>query len=107
MVATDCLIVLDEAHLSAPFRATAGTVAQMQQKINGPFPPPPGSVDIGHAPDSDGDIFELSPKERADPQLVECIRADKPVELVVTRDPVKSSVTCAQAMAKRAQSWSA
>jgi CRISPR-associated endonuclease/helicase Cas3 len=100
LVATDSLIVLDEAHLSAPFRATASTVAQMQQKIDGPFPPLQVLPISATHQDSDGDVFELGPKERTDPQLVECLRADKPVELVRARNPVKRSVTCAREMAQ-------
>ena len=95
LAGNDCLVILDEVHLSAPF---ADTLEQVAALPAGPLPRRYGIVKMSATPGSDarGDIFRLD--RLAD--LEECeelrkrVRARKQAELipVSNRDAVPSAV---------------
>jgi CRISPR-associated endonuclease/helicase Cas3 len=102
LVATDSLIVLDEAHLSAPFLSTARKIAEEQRKAKYPLPPlrilP---ISATHDRHTDAPLFELNAKEKADPLLAERLSARKRVELVSTRSQVQASIASAVTLASK------
>lgn len=93
LTATDSLIVLDEAHLSGPFRQTANAIRQAQEATGGqpvmPLHGLPISATLEH---TDEDAFELTEKERAEPALARRLNASKSVELQPGKDHVQGCV---------------
>lgn len=102
LVATDSLIVLDEAHLSQPFHTTAAAVAAHRRPHDADAPlrsmqvlavtaTPPRTDE---EKDDGRHIFELSAEERHDPALERQMAARRPAALEKGRDP---ATTCAKA----------
>lgn len=95
LAGNDCLVILDEVHLSAPF---AETLEQVTALPAGPLPRRYGIVKMSATPGSSarGDTFRLDPKA----DLEECaelrrrVRAEKRAELVhvVNRKSVPPAV---------------
>lgn len=84
--ATDCLIVLDEAHLSGPFLDTARSVAAIQHahRIVGPR-----VVAATATPSRSGSragSFELTPDELAEPSIARRVKTPKAVKLAAGRE---------------------
>jgi CRISPR-associated endonuclease/helicase Cas3 len=96
LLGADCLIVLDEAHMSTPFCEVLSAVGRYrsevwrdQQRGHGA---PWAVVQMTATPDgSGGRRFALSHEDLANETLARRLRAPKPVRLVVTADTTKSS----------------
>lgn len=111
LVGTDSLIVLDEAHLSGAFQATASAIADMQSETALHRPrvqvmavtatrtqPDPDHTATTAKPASEH-VFELTDAERADPALMQRRAAKRPVALVLARNPALACVQAARAWA--------
>jgi CRISPR-associated endonuclease/helicase Cas3 len=105
----DSLIVLDEAHLSGAFEATASAIANVQrdklahpavdqkQRDRSTLVRPMQVLPVTAtraARHDDRRTFELNPAEQADPALLKRLTAERPATLLPTRNPV---LTCATA----------
>lgn len=95
LLGSDCHILLDEAHLSEPFRQTLEWIRHYQspQWVERPETSGPWGVTLLSAtpPANLVPAFELGPEDYADPVLGARWRATKPTRLVLiddaTRDP--------------------
>ena len=96
LLGTHCLILLDEAHLSEPFRQTLQAV----QKIGGADV---RTVQLSATPDrSTTESFKLKPVDYAHSVLKDRLEASKPATLlVVAGDPVGPFVKAARGIADR------
>lgn len=90
LIGSDCLILLDEAHLAEPFRQTLSWVERYRsekwrkEKSGGPW----GFARLSATPgEKSEDVFSLDNDDRANPILRRRIEAEKPALLV---GPVKS-----------------
>ena len=79
LVGTDSLVILDEAHLSAPFVDTARPVATLQRAAPRPAVRPLHVAEISATLALPGgeSTFELTPSEREEPELRRRLRARK------------------------------
>jgi CRISPR-associated endonuclease/helicase Cas3 len=79
LLGSDCLILLDEAHLSRPFRQTLTSIRHLRR----PDPAPFCIALLTATPDVKADrTFALSPDDRRHPILSRRITAAKPARLV-------------------------
>jgi|HubBroStandDraft_1064217.scaffolds.fasta_scaffold00196_16 CRISPR-associated endonuclease/helicase Cas3 len=79
LLGSDCLVLLDEAHLSAPFRETLESIARLRRPDTAPF----GVALLTATPAvTAARGFALSPADRAHPVLSARINAAKPARLV-------------------------
>ncbi|MGH7097945.1 MAG: type I-G CRISPR-associated helicase/endonuclease Cas3g [Stellaceae bacterium] len=79
LIGSDCLILLDEAHLSQPFRQTLAAVARLRRPDEAPW----GVALLTATPGQEAEPpFCLSEKDRADPLLARRLGASKPARLV-------------------------
>ncbi len=79
LLGSDCLILLDEAHLAKPFRQTLDAVAALRGRDRAPF----GVALLTATPDDPGKPpFALSSEDRAHPVLAARLQASKPARLV-------------------------
>lgn len=79
LLGSDCLLLLDEAHLSEPFRQTLTAVARLRWPDNTPF----DVALLTATPDvKDEGRFTLSSADRAHPTLAQRLNAAKPARLV-------------------------
>lgn len=90
LIGSDCLILLDEAHLAEPFRQTLDWVERYRgekwrkEKSGGPW----GFARLSATPgEKSEDVFSLDDDDRANPILRRRLEAEKPALLVA---PVKS-----------------
>ncbi len=60
LAGSDCLVILDEVHLSRPFRDTLKAVAQLER---GPLPQRFHVVQMSATPDHESDSFRLLPED--------------------------------------------
>ena len=97
LLGTDSLILLDEAHLSEPFRQTLAAV----RHIGGTGVRGVRTALLSATPGSEAERpLRLSPSDRAHPVLKERLEARKPVTLDVVRG---KSAAIAEAFAERAR----
>jgi CRISPR-associated endonuclease/helicase Cas3 len=81
LLGSDCLILLDEAHLSKPFRQTLEAVRSLRggDEARAPF----GFAVLTATPDAEAKTrFGLTDRDHADPILSARISAEKPARLV-------------------------
>jgi CRISPR-associated endonuclease/helicase Cas3 len=84
LLGRDALLLLDEAHLSEPFRQTLGCVRRRQERrepdadLNLPW----SFCALTATPRDSGHVFTLNDAERAQASIAERLRAKKRVELV-------------------------
>ena len=79
LLGSDCLILLDEAHLSEPFRQTLRAVERLRKPDAAPF----GLALLTATPPShNNSVFELSADDRVHPILIHRLNAQKPARLV-------------------------
>jgi CRISPR-associated endonuclease/helicase Cas3 len=115
LVGTDSLIVLDEAHLSGAFQATARAIADMQRDTPLHRPrvqvmavtatqaqPDPEHMAASktHAEPAPEHVFELTDAEREDPALARRQAAKRPVTLIPARNPALACVKAARVWAE-------
>lgn len=84
LLGSDCLILLDEAHLAEPFRQTLGRVERYggERWRSEPRAGPWGVVLLTATPgESAANAFALDDEDRADPVLVKRLGASKPARL--------------------------
>lgn len=98
LIGSDCLILLDEAHLAEPFRQTLGWVERYRsekwrkEKDAGPW----GFARLSATPgERSEDVFSLDDDDRANPILRQRLEAEKPALLVA---PIKSTTETAEAV---------
>lgn len=98
LIGSDCLILLDEAHLAEPFRQTLDWVERYRsekwrkEKGGGPW----GFTHLSATPgEKSEDVFSLDDDDRANPILRQRLEAEKPALLVA---PVKSRKETAEAV---------
>ncbi len=100
LIGSDCLILLDEAHLAEPFRQTLGWVERYRgekwrkEKGSGPWGFARLSATPGERPE---DVFSLDDDDRANPILRRRLEAEKPV-LLVALSKSKREVQAANAI---------
>lgn len=112
LVGSDCLLLLDEAHLSEPFRQTLSSIEVLRQP---PWtqdrPAPWACVTLTATPDitaqkqptpSDRSVFRLSDSERADSLLAQRLSARKPTRLVKVSARTNQPVAHAEAISQKA-----
>lgn len=99
LIGSDCLILLDEAHLAEPFRQTLGWVERYRgekwrkEKAAGPW----GFVRLSATPgDKLGDVFSLDDHDRANPILRKRLKAEKPALLIAPTKLRKQTATAAE-----------
>jgi CRISPR-associated endonuclease/helicase Cas3 len=100
LLGSDCLILLDEAHLSEPFRQTLEAVGRLRggDKARAPF----GFAVLSATPgQEEKDRFGLSKADAAHPVLARRIEAEKPARLV-EKPGGKSDSARADAVAEEA-----
>lgn len=97
LIGSDCLILLDEAHLAEPFRQTLDWVERYRsekwrkEKNGGPW----GFARLSATPgEKSEDVFSLDDDDRANPILRPRLEAEKPALLVA---PAKSRKETAEA----------
>mgnify|MGYP001210841551 CR=1 FL=1 len=79
LLGSDCLILLDEAHLSGPFRQTLTAIRTLREPDDAPF----GFVSLSATPGTDDDHpFGLDEQDRAHPALARRTAASKPARLI-------------------------
>jgi len=78
LLGSDCLILLDEAHLSEPFRQTLKAVKKLRKPDDAPFGL---ALLTATPPDGDASFFELSAADREHPILSHRLEAPKPARL--------------------------
>ncbi|HEY3721354.1 MAG TPA: type I-U CRISPR-associated helicase/endonuclease Cas3, partial [Roseiarcus sp.] len=79
LLGSDCLILLDEAHLSNPFRQTLTAIERLRRPDDAPF----GFAVLTATPTVNaGPLFALSAQDEAHPVLSARIAASKPARLV-------------------------
>jgi CRISPR-associated endonuclease/helicase Cas3 len=108
LLGSDCLILLDEAHLSKPFRQTLDAVRRMRAPDNAPF----GFALLTATPAQDGDgrekkpPFALSADDTAHPVLARRITAVKLARLIeiTGKQGVDTESRRADAIAQEARS---
>lgn len=84
--ATDCLIVLDEAHLSGPFLDTARAVGAVQRAYRIAGPRVVASTATPYGDKTGSGRFELTAAELAEPLIARRVEAPKPVTLALGRE---------------------
>lgn len=100
LTATDSLIVLDEAHLSLPFRQTAEAIGQAQQLVDRRPVRPLHVLRISATLDEPvKDAFALTEEELTEPALARRFNAHKPVELRTAKDQVRRCASEARRLA--------
>lgn len=83
LLGTDCLILLDEAHLSGAFEATLGRIGRLRTlHVERPLSAPWGFSRLTATPHGVTDRFELRPEEREEPAIRGRLRARKPARLI-------------------------
>ena len=100
LLGEDCLILLDEAHLSEPFRQTLDAVARLDRREGRRFRAVTLSATPGEAA---RDVFPLSKEDRAHPVLQDRLQASKPVAAIERAAADKA----AEAFADRARAFMA
>ena len=90
LLGSDCLIFLDEAHLSEPFRQTLVSIARYRQAPWAEKPPGPWqAVTLSATPGgAETQVFRLAADDRAHPILRLRLGAAKPAELLEVSGPV-------------------
>jgi CRISPR-associated endonuclease/helicase Cas3 len=79
LLGSDCLILLDEAHLSEPFRQTLAAMKRLRAPDTAPF----GFAVLTATPgNNDERLFELGAKDYSNPTLSARIMASKPARLI-------------------------
>lgn len=102
LVGTDSLIVLDEAHISAPFLQTAESIASAQRRAT-VAPARPLRLIRSTAtppPDSDGEVFSLTDEERSEPEIERRVSATKLCGLISGNNLPEALITQARALAR-------
>lgn len=101
LVGTDSVIVLDEAHISAPFRQTSAAVAAAQRAVEGDAARPLHLVTVSATldPRERGRTFRLTSGELAEPSLKRRVDAVKRTRLVRAPDRVRALVGEARRLA--------
>jgi CRISPR-associated endonuclease/helicase Cas3 len=112
LVGSDCLLLLDEAHLSEPFRQTLRSIEVFRKPPWTELPPAPWiCVTLTATPEpaakestgpSDGRAFRLSVAERAEGLLARRLSASKPARLARVAARTNQPVAHAQAFAQEA-----
>ncbi|HTW30435.1 MAG TPA: type I-U CRISPR-associated helicase/endonuclease Cas3 [Candidatus Sulfotelmatobacter sp.] len=78
LLGSDCLIFLDEAHLSEPFRQSLESVRKYRGENSGPW----DAVTLSATPgETNGEPFRLAAEDRTNPALSKRLHAAKPAEL--------------------------
>jgi CRISPR-associated endonuclease/helicase Cas3 len=77
LLANDCLIVLDEAHCSEPFRQTLEWIAKYRHLGESPIPTPFSVVTMTATPKGAGRVYGLDAADRRDPVLAKRLKARK------------------------------
>lgn len=87
LLGIDTRIVLDEAHISAPFEDTVGFVAAWQRRVEraGELPPPLALTRMTATPRT-ADAFGLDAKDRVHKVLARRLGASKPATAWITTD---------------------
>ena len=101
LLGSDTLILLDEAHLSEPFRQTAQAIATMPG-LRGADRAPLGVVLLTATPGKpDAGAFRLDAEDRAHPILAARLRASKPVSYreVADTDEARAATLADEALA--------
>ncbi|HXB63955.1 MAG TPA: type I-U CRISPR-associated helicase/endonuclease Cas3 [Solirubrobacteraceae bacterium] len=102
LAATDSLVVLDEAHLSAPFLETATAIGRAQRSAEEQCVCPLHLVQISATlDDPPEDTFTLTEQELSEPALARRFNASKPIELKTGRDQVRTCLVEARRLAKQ------
>ena len=79
LLGSDCLILLDEAHLSKPFRQTLAAVSKLRRPDQAPW----GVALLTATPEEvEAERFELHDDDRAHPLLSRRLAATKPARLI-------------------------
>lgn len=81
----DALFLLDEVHLSEPFRQTLDAVQRYRRRSKSGLPDRWQVVPMSATPGADVPRFTLADEDRADPTLARRLRARKPVECCEVR----------------------
>jgi len=109
LLGADCLLLLDEAHLAAPFAQTLRRIASYRAPPWCAEPPGPwGFVSLSATQDARGARFTLDAADRAHPVLKARLEAPKPAALRVlstqagTADHAMAFVKAAQALLESA-----
>jgi CRISPR-associated endonuclease/helicase Cas3 len=101
LTATDSLIVLDEAHLSAPFRETTDAIGRVQHAAREQPILPLHLLQISATLDDPPDgTFTLTEEELSEPDIARRFDAGKPIRLCGSKDQVRSCVTEAHKLAE-------
>lgn len=102
LVATDSLIVLDEAHLSRPFAQTLDAVAGYQRAGGSSVADPVRTVTVSATlpPHVHGNVFTLTEEELAEEPIARRLNAAKPAVLVSARNRVDGAVREARKLAQ-------
>lgn len=100
--ATDSLVVLDEAHLSAPFQETATAICRAQRRAVEQRVRPMQLLQLSATlADPPEHTFTLTEQELSEPTLARRFSASKPVELKTGRDQVRTCVAAARRLVKQ------
>ena len=87
LLGSDCLILLDEAHLSEPFRQTLAAVARHREVRRDPELPPPAPFQVAWLTATPGkaarNSFKLGREDREHPILQRRLSAAKPAQLIL------------------------
>ncbi|MFZ4071637.1 MAG: type I-G CRISPR-associated helicase/endonuclease Cas3g [Caulobacterales bacterium] len=100
LLGSDALILLDEAHLSEPFRQTAKDIANLEV-LHGPDPRPLQVALLTATPGADQPDawrFGLDDADRQTPQLASRINAKKPATLVEATEKDRAGALAQQAL---------
>ena len=99
LAANDCLLVLDEAHVSEPMRQTLAAVQSYRDK-HASYSPLATLFVSATPPSGLHDVVTADKQDRAHAVLGKRIGARKPTELVSIKDPVAAAVKQAKEMRK-------
>ena len=100
LLGSDALILLDEAHLSEPFRQTAADIAELKA-LHGPDPQPLRVAVLTATPGADNPEawrFNLDEVDRETPRLAARVTAPKPATLVETNEKERAGELARQAL---------
>lgn len=80
LLGNDALLLLDEVHLSEPFRQTLESLQRYRAWSKRPLPNRWQVVEMSATPGTDTPAFTLTDEDRANPTLARRLRASKPTE---------------------------
>lgn len=101
LVGTDSVVVLDEAHVSAPFRQTSASVAAAQRAVEGGSARPLHLISMSATldPQEERPTFRLTSAELSEPPIRRRVDAIKKTRLVMSADRVHGLISEARALA--------